>query len=166
MSLCLYIFKSLIKEKFMNPEHLEILIEYLFFVWTILLVPIGILIIAIIISLVKRKGKFNKIVVWEGVVLALVLIMGIAYTAPVAIDVSQNSIETAQYSYAYYYNQDESNNLFYRSVLVKTDDETKLYLNDVKDDFPYEIENGTIIYAKHSKIILEYTGTVINQDHF
>ena len=150
----------------MPPEYLDILMEYLFFVWTILLIPIAVIIIAMIISLAKRKWKFNKTVIWEGVLLVLIIILGVAYTAPVAIDTSQNSIEVAQYSYAYYYNQDESNGLFHRSILVETDNGTKVYLNDTKDNFPFEIENGTIIYAKHSKIILEYTGTVINQDHF
>ena len=150
----------------MPPEYLDILMEYLFFVWTILLIPIAVIIIALIISLAKRKWKFNKTVIWEGILLVLIIIIGVAYTAPVAIDASQNSIEIAQYSYAYYYNQDESNGLFHRSILVETDNGTKVYLNDTKDNFPFEIENGTIIYAKHSKIILEYTGTVINQDHF
>ena len=150
----------------MPPEYLDILMEYLFFVWTILLIPITVIIIALIISLAKRKWKFNKTVIWEGILLVLIIILGVAYTAPVAIDASQNSIEVAQYSYAYYYNQDESNGLFHRSILVETDNGTKVYLNDTKDNFPFEIENGTIIYAKHSKIILEYTGTVINQDHF
>ena len=150
----------------MPPEYLDILMEYLFFVWTILLIPIAVIIIAMIISLAKRKWKFNKTVIWEGILLVLIIIIGVAYTAPVAIDASQNSIEVAQYSYAYYYNQDESNGLFHRSILVETDNGTKVYLNDTKDNFPFEIENGTIIYAKHSKIILEYTGTVINQDHF
>ena len=150
----------------MPPKYLDILTEYLFFVWTILLIPIAIIIIAMIISLAKRKWKFNKTVIWEGILLVLIIILGVAYTAPVAIDASQNSIEVAQYSYAYYYNQDESNGLFHRSILVETDNGTKVYLNDTKDNFPFEIENGTIIYAKHSKIILEYTGTVINQDHF
>ena len=150
----------------MPPEYLDILMEYLFFVWTILLIPIAVIIIAMIISLAKRKWKFNKTVIWEGILLVLIIILGVAYTAPVAIDASQTSIEVAQYSYAYYYNQDESNGLFHRSILVETDNGTKVYLNDTKDNFPFEIENGTIIYAKHSKIILEYTGTVINQDHF
>ena len=159
----------------MEQEYLEILKDYLFTTWKILIVPILVIIIIMIITLAKNnwkiicKRKYNKSIILEFVLVLLILISGTIYTIPVIFDITQNSIKIEQYEYAYYYNQaysEDNYGLFQQPILVVKKDNTKIQLNDTTYDFPFEIENGTIIYATHSKIILEYSGTIINQDSF
>ena len=159
----------------MGQEYLIILNDYLQFMWKLLCIPIIAMIVIIVFSLAKRKwklkqnGKLDKVIICELAIAFLISICGVIYTIPVLIDIDQNSITVESFKYAYYYNQaytEDNYGLLQRPILVVKDDNSKIQLNDTTYHFPFEIENGTITYATHSRIILEYSGTVINQDGF
>lgn len=159
----------------MELEYLLILKDYLGLIWSILSIPILIIIAIIIIGLAKRKWKiknnrkYDKAFVFDMILVLLISLCGVIYTIPVLIDISRNSITTVSFEYAYYYNQaytEDNYGLLQRPIMVEKEDDSKIQLNDTTYHFPFEIENGTITYATHSRIILEYSGTVINQDSF
>lgn len=112
-----------------------------------------------IIVEIKRK-TFNKIsllVVFVGIVF---LGIGLWHTIDVKLDISQNSIISVDFNNSKYYaNTTDSSGDFFtfaQTVTVYSVDGKALDLICREDIFPYDAQRGKIIYAKHTKMILEY----------
>lgn len=159
----------------MNETYVDLLTTYIYAVWKLILIPIAVFIAVMVIDLIKRKGKIikdkkiSKVFLVDVFLIVGVIVIGLIHTVPVQMDIKENSVEKVSFETAYYHNQSYMNGdsmLGLNPVLVELDDGTKLELGDSTFDFPFEVENGTIIYAKHSKIILEYSGKVTHNDSF
>ncbi len=151
----------------MVHDYIEILKTYLMSWWKLLLIPIIFFVILMLIGILKNKNKKS---IYSNVFLAVMFILlGLIKTVPVLLDISQNTTDVLEYKSAYYYNQayfDDSYDIFAKQILVVKNDDTKIQLGDTTREFPFEMENGTIVFAEHSKIILDYTGYVIKESHF
>jgi len=155
----------------MENEFTEILQSYIISMWKLFLIPILIIVIAAIVKFVKNKKSQRSIKDYLLIIFLFwgFIVCGCAHTVPAMIDLKQESVETTDFESAYYYNQSVINDnamLGLKPILVCRTDGTEIELQDSTFDFPFEVEDGTITYAKHSKIILEYSGTVINENHF
>ena len=157
----------------MKNEYIEILNTYIFSIWKFLLFPIIIILsIAVFKFFCSKKKKIKNTIKDYLIIIFLFfgfITIGCIHTFPAIIDANQNSIENITFESAYYYNQSVLNDdamLGTKPILVCKTDGTKIELQDSTFDFPFEIENGTIIYAKNSKIILEYSGNIINENHY
>lgn len=122
------------------------------------IVPILICII-LIIAEIKRK-TFNKtslVVVFIGIVFCSI---GLWHTIEVKLDITQNSIISVDFNNSKYYadTTDSSGDFFTfaQTVTVYSDDGKVLDLICREDIFPYDAQQGEIIYAEHTKMILEY----------
>lgn len=151
-----------------------ILRDYIVSIWRFCLIPLTLVLVAFVAHIIKNRKKLKSQKTRKGIFLNVFLLLGIVligaiHTVPAATDIRQNAVIVAQYKSAYYYNQSYLNDeafLGRNPIMVVLSDGTHLELGDTSFDFPFEMENGTIIYAKHSKIILEYSGTIIHEDHF
>ena len=142
----------------MINQYVEILNRYLIHCWIFCLVPILICIILIIVE-IKRK-TFNKtslLLVFIGIVF---LGIGLWHTVDVKLDINQNSIISVDFNNSKYYadTTDSSGDFFTfaQTVTVYSIDGELIDLICREDIFPYDAQQGKIIYAKHTKMILEY----------
>lgn len=159
----------------MNEAYVELLTSYMLAVWKLLLIPIAVFVVVLVVDFVKRKwkivqnGKISKVFLVDSFLIIGIVVMGLVHTVPVKMDINKNAIENVSFETAYFYNQSYLNEdvlLGYNPILFELEDGTKLELGDTTFDFPFEVENGTVVYAKHSRIILEYSGTVVHTDSF
>lgn len=146
----------------MSGTYLEILNDYTFKRW--ILVIITMFVTAVIGAIWFKYTKTNKKVV---LLVTLLLIPGFALAnvidlIPVKSDIRNNAVEQVEFSSAYY--EPESGGLSYvtTDIRVKPTKGKSFVLKD-SQKFPYEMKNGTIIYASRSKIILKYSGTVVRE---
>lgn len=159
----------------MNEAYVELLTSYMLAVWKLLLIPIAVFVVVLVVDFVKRKwkivqnGKISKVFLVDSFLIIGIVVIGFVHTVPVKMDINKNAIENVSFETAYFYNQSYLNEdvlLGYNPILFELGDGTKLELGDTTFDFPFEVENGTVVYAKHSRIILEYSGTVVHTDSF
>ena len=159
----------------MKFEYYDLLNDYIFSIWKFLLIPIAVFVLILVADLIKRKGKItlngkiSKIFIIDMFLIVGVIVIGLVHTVPVKMDINENAIEKVSFETAYFYNQSYLNDdalLGINPILFELEDGTKLELGDPTFDFPYEVENGTVVYAKHSRIILDYSGTIIHNDKF
>lgn len=152
----------------MNVEYSEILSAHISAIWKLLSLPIVISLVISIVFFAKNAKGFKKFTNCIIFVLGIIVI-GLVNTIPAFMDLRNNSTETITFKTAYYYNQSYLNDeawLGLRPILIIKSDGTQIECQDSNLDFPYEIKDGKITYAKHSKIILDYSGTVIHEDSF
>ena len=142
----------------MLSEYIEILNRYLLHCWIFCSVPI--LICAILISVeIKRKtiNKTSLIVIFIGIVF---LSVGLWHTIDVKLDIIQNSVVSVDFNNSKYYadTTDSSGDFFTfaQTVTVQSVDGNVVDLICREDIFPYDAKEGQIIYAEHTKMILEY----------
>lgn len=159
----------------MNFEYYDLLKDYIISIWKLLLIPIAVFVIMLVVDLIKRKGKIvqngkiSKVFLVDSFLIIGIVVIGLVHTVPVKMDINENAVEKASFETAYYYNQSYLNDdamLGLKPVLFELEDGTKLELGDPTFDFPYEVENGTVVYAKHSRIILEYSKITTKTDSF
>lgn len=155
----------------MNLQYADILSGYIAFTWKILCIPIIVLLVIFIVCLIKNRHNLKSKKVVKGLLtdvflLVCFLALGAVETVPAYLDIKENATAVVPYESAYYYNQSDDVNIFKTPILVVLNDGTQMELGDASLDFPFETANGTITYAKHSKIILDYTGTVVHEDRF
>lgn len=159
----------------MKFEYYDLLNDYIISIWKFLLIPIAVFVVILVVDLIKRKGKIvlngkiSKVFIIDMFLIVGVIVIGLVHTLPVKMDINENAIEKVSFETAYFYNQSYLNDdalLGINPILFELEDGTKLELGDTTFDFPYEVENGTVVYAKHSRIILDYSGTIIHSNRF
>lgn len=159
----------------MNETYVDLLTTYIFSVWKLLLIPIAVFVVVLVVDLIKRKGKIvqngkiSKVFLVDSFLIIGIVVIGLVHTVPVKMDINKNAIEKVSFETAYFYNQSYLNGdvlLGLNPILFELEDGTKLELGDPTFDFPFEVENGTVVYAKHSRIILDYSGTIKHNNRF
>lgn len=159
----------------MNFDYYGLLKDYIISVWKLLLIPIAVFVVVLVVDLIKRKGKIvqngkiSKVFLVDSFLIIGIVVIGLVHTIPVKMDINENSVEKVTFETAYFYNQSYLNGdvlLGLNPILFELEDGTKLELGDPTFDFPFEVENGTVVYAKHSRIILEYSGTATKTNSF
>lgn len=155
----------------MKAEYIAIFESFLRFFGIVYGVGLLIILVVLCITLYKNRKKVKKerlrAIRWEVLVLVLVLFLGAIESVPAIIDMRTGDICEVNYQRAYYHLQEDEGSFMLRPINVRVEDkEEEIRLYDTHFDFPYDIRNGTIVYGKHSKIILAYTGKVIHQDHY
>lgn len=156
----------------MKTEYIELLNSYVFSIWRFLLLPIVLIVILTIIIFIKKRHSnktfYKSFIICMFVFCGLITI-GCVNTIPAIIDINSDKVITAEFKTAYYYNQSYLNDqsmLGLNPILVVKPDGTQIECQDLTFKFPYEVNDGVIIYAPHSRIILDYSGEVIKENHF
>lgn len=147
----------------MNSEYKSILYEYFFQQNLIFILIFVISSIVLIVELIKKK---RKKVILEELILPVFAFIGILTgLISVQLDISQNNIVQVSYYEGYYYNNGNQYTTddftFATPYYFKTNVGYNIELS-VVDDIPGHLKNGTIIYAEHSRVLLEYTGKEVN----
>ena len=154
----------------MNEQYLNTLTDYLKLECKWFIIILGILLLYAVVKIIISKKKGRKLNIKSSLLFAIlvffVIVLELINIIPVSLDIKENSVESIEYSTAYVSNQDKPNSLWKVPILVEGSNGPMITLQNTSEDFPYATENGTIIYAKHSKIILEYSAKVIHKDHF
>lgn len=159
----------------MNFDYYDLLNYYIISIWKFLLIPIAVFVVILVADLIKRKGKIvqngkiSKVFIIDMFLIVGVIVIGLVHTVPVKIDINESAIEKVSFETAYFYNQSYLNGdvlLGLNPILFELEDGTKLELGDPTFDFPFEVENGTVVYAKHSRIIIDYIGTIKHNNRF
>ena len=115
-------------------------------------------IILIIIEIIRKTfNKVSLIAVFIGIVFFSI---GLWHTIDVKLDISQNAVVSVGfYNSKYYADTTDSSGDFFtfaQTVTIQTVDGNALDLICREDIFPYDAKEGQIIYAKHTKMILDY----------
>lgn len=144
----------------MHEDYIQILSDYILKSLIIYLIPIVVIFVVSIIIYFKKRNF--KSLIGNLLLVILVFFIGALQIVPAFIDIKNNSIEQIDYYYAYFSseNQDGEWNSIYITVELYNGNKMDLKASEY---FPFEIEKGIIVYAKRSKIILKYTGTVIEE---
>lgn len=152
----------------MSEQYIEILKHFTYNVWIIIFVVLIAFLFVFLITIFLKKKKNKKIektdiAIWSFLV-SLVIACGLIETVPVYMDIKGNDIEQIEYISAYYFKDytDESASPHYTPITAELQNGSKIDLKAYVY-FPNEMKNGTIIYARHSTIILEYTGDVVSE---
>lgn len=142
----------------MLDQYIDILNRYLVHCWIFCGVPILICVIWCLVEL-KRKtfDKTSLLIVLIGIIF---LCIGLWHTIEVRLDINQNAVITIYVDNSKYYadTTDSSGDFFTfaQTVTIQTTDGDVLDLICREDIFPYDAQQGKIVYAKHTKMILEY----------
>lgn len=144
----------------MNSEYKSILYEYFFQDSLVFIVIFVISSIVLIVELMKKKRK--KAILAELIIMAFAFSGILIVFIPVQLDISQNNIVQVNYSNGLFYNQSTNKDFSLATpYLFETNEDYNIELS-VVDGIPDHLENGTIIYAEHSRVLLEYTGKEVN----
>ncbi len=77
---------------------------------------------------------------------------------PIQLDINQNNTVQTNYSTGYLYTQSAHKSFSLATPYLFETDDYNIELS-VVNGMPKKVKNGTIIYSKHSRVLLEYSGT-------
>lgn len=140
----------------MDTNYTTILYKYFFQDSIFYIVLFALCLIFVIVEFIKKKRK--KVIIAELIIMIFALAGVLTVLIPVGLDISKNNIVQVNYSTGYLYTQSTHKSISLATpYLFETDSNYNIELS-VVDGMPKKIKDGTIIYSKHSKVLLEYSG--------